>query len=102
MNASEQTGFLSTEKKILPSAPDGHAKNWSSKGSDEGKTKKKKCVMISIAATVALIAIIGIILGVVLNKNSGDDPDPEPPTPPGPIPPDAGVNPYNFIQDDTY
>lgn len=99
LNSSETTGLLSGSKttRILPSMPEGHARNDSSVDSDK-KLRKKKCIRISLAISSALIAIIIIILVVVLKKDDNNPPQPGPdPGPPGPIPPGSNVNPYGLV-----
>ena len=88
-----------SDQKVLPSVPDGHAGNSSQFTYDE-KAKKKKCIILSVGATIIVIAIIAILLAVVLRE--GDDPEPPGPKPPGPIPPDAGVNPYDVVKDGNF
>ena len=63
------------------------------------KAKKKKCIILSVGATIVVISIIAIILAVELRE--GDDPEPLGPKP-GPIPPDAGVNPYDVVKDGNF
>ena len=66
--------------------------NYDHNGQGDGSNSKKKKYFI-IGGIIALLAILGLILGLTLGKNGGGDGPTPPPPPPGPI--DDGYNPYH-------
>ena len=67
--------------------------NYDHMGNDDSANKRKKYYIIG--GIIAILAILGLVLGLTLGGGGDTPPGPDPgPIPPGPIPKD-GFNPYH-------